>query len=151
MLCDRCHAHPAYINMQVTVNGLARQQHICVHCAQAIQGASELPSILSWDIRRSALRCDVCGMSQQELTNSARVGCAKCYDVFANILTPYIRQIHGQAEYVGDTPPNYTPSPAEQLRKLQRHMQSAIEQQNFEEAARLRDEIKVLEVQHEPN
>ena len=144
MLCDRCHAHPAYINMQVTVNGQSHMQHICIHCAQTLHGASGLANILSWDIRRSALRCDACGLTEQQLTKSARVGCAKCYEVFATILAPYIRQIHGQAEYAGNAPAAYTPSPAEQLRKLQRHMQSAIEQQDFEEAARLRDEIKEL-------
>ena len=103
-------------------------------------------TIYSWDARRPTSRCEMCGMTEQQLAKTARVGCAQCYQAFERLLTPYIRQIHGQAEYVGETPANYTPPVADQLRKYRYELQKAIEVQNFEDAAKLRDLIKELEV-----
>jgi len=103
--------------------------------------------VYAWDTRRATQSCPFCGMTIQELSKTARVGCAKCYEVFANQLAPYIRQIHGQAEYVGDLPHEYVSPVTDRLRKLQHDMHRAIKQEDFEEAARLRDEIKSMEVQ----
>ena len=106
-------------------------------------------TIYSWDIRRSSTKCDMCGTTEQHLSKNARVGCAKCYSVFNYLLASYIKQIHGQTEYVGETPSGYEIPRQELIQQLKTKMQKAIIEQNFEQAAELRDAIKEIEAKED--
>ena len=152
MICDRCHQNPAQFNIQMTINGRAHTQRVCAACAHLIQqnpgaGVASLLSGLAGlaNRERAAAACGNCGMTAAQLAKAGRVGCAQCYSVFAETLTPFIRQIHGAAVYQGDAPMGYTPPSGTQVNALKAAMQAAVERQAYEEAAALRDQIKALE------
>lgn len=93
-------------------------------------------------------RCPTCGMTESELRRSGRAGCADCYSSFRDILLPYIKKLHGAAAHVGQAPAAVTEAGAESkpavdpIEDLKSKLQEAIKTENYEEAARLRDEIK---------
>lgn len=46
-------------------------------------------------------RCDYCGSTFNDIINTGNVGCAHCYDRFADKLEPSIRKIHGATRHIG--------------------------------------------------
>ena len=95
----------------------------------------------------SGRRCPTCGMTESELQHTGRAGCAECYNIFDDILTPYIRKLQGATAHVGTAPrPQNDTQPVENpTAALKTKLEQAIKQENYEEAARLRDEIRRLE------
>ena len=86
-------------------------------------------------------------MTESELQRSGRAGCADCYKTFEDILTPYIRKLQGATAHVGQAPKAQNDAqPVENpTASLKQKLTEAIKQENYEEAARLRDEIRRLE------
>lgn len=91
-------------------------------------------------------RCPTCGMTESELRRSGRAGCGDCYKNFSDILLPYIKKLHGAAAHVGAAPkPAADQAPADPVAGLKVKLTEAVQAENYEEAARLRDEIRRLE------
>ncbi len=109
-------------------------------------------------------RCPVCGASFRDISQSGKVGCAECYHVFHDQLLPSVQRIHGNTCHNGKIPTGMSmqvmpetnltvtkdeakTETAEQrkIRELKEQLQAAIAEQNFEQAAVLRDQIKELE------
>lgn len=103
--------------------------------------------------------CPNCGMSFEEFTRVGKFGCAECYDVFGPLIDDNMKCIHGDNVHRGKTyhqreldAKKHTENMAEEqstagdlnLNQLQIRLKEAIELENFEEAARYRDEIKAL-------
>lgn len=101
--------------------------------------------------------CPHCGTTWDEFQSNGLLGCSECYNHFADALPPLLRQLHSATEHTGKKPYDNVAAPVETkveekpaekvLTKeegLRAEMQKAIEAENFEEAARLRDEIKAL-------
>ncbi len=104
-------------------------------------------------------RCEKCGASFEEIAKTGRLGCAECYKTFRRQLLPVIQRIHGTARHKGKTPTSsalrildtnqqMVPVQESPLEEKKRQLQQAVEAQEYERAAVLRDEIKELE-QHE--
>jgi protein arginine kinase activator len=111
----------------------------------------------------STKSCSGCGMTLGELLNGGKVGCAKCYTVFEKSLVPTIAKIHGNVVHCGKFPeaqtaedlnynekgqsePEKAPtSEKEQIELLKKQLKIAVDDQEYELAAKLRDEIKSLE------
>ena len=100
-----------------------------------------------------AKKCEGCGATWQELSKSGRVGCPRCYATFEAELESSIRGIHGNVTHVGTGPvkKRVSTGPVKKrvcttredlLEDLKKLMREAIESENFEEAARLRDKIR---------
>ena len=95
-----------------------------------------------------AQRCSFCGKTQKDFRASGRLGCAHCYAAFAESLRDLLRRVHGNARHVGR---RYRPLNLEAANKagslavLRERLQRAIEREEFESAAALRDEIQALE------
>lgn len=107
-------------------------------------------------MRQQALRCPKCGASFAEIAESGKMGCAQCYQVFRKELLPTIQKVHGATRHTGKTPTGaalqvsqslgkLVPVEETPLQKKKRELQQAIEAQEFERAAQLRDEIKEME------
>lgn len=94
--------------------------------------------------------CPNCGMSWEAFQKNGLLGCDQCYDHFADRLPELLRRIHGQSTHVGKKPgqsaPAETQAPSQHSKKedLEEAMKKAVADENFEEAARLRDMIKAL-------
>ena len=108
--------------------------------------------------------CPHCGMTWEDFQKNGLLGCSECYKHFADVLPPMLLRLHGQSEHIGKKPyttapegkpttpppaPQAEKAPQTELEKLQQSMREAIDSENFEEAARLRDEIKALKAKEE--
>ena len=92
-------------------------------------------------------RCDFCGSSFEDISNTGKVGCAKCYDAFFDQLMPSIKRIHGNTKHAGkfgSRTGGKKNTLKSKIQALDEKMKVAISEQNFEEAAKIRDELKKL-------
>lgn len=166
MLCQNCKKNEATTHIKRVINGEATESHLCKVCAQTLgmdnffdDFTLNMPSIFSgfFDDSFFALsdakkeRCEKCSSSFDDIIKSGRVGCAQCYEKFYSKLLPSIQRIHGKAVHAGKVPEMTAepikpkePSVQEKITTLEEQMKKAIDEQNFEQAAVLRDEIKKL-------
>ena len=92
------------------------------------------------------LKCPRCGFSQADFKKSGRLGCPECYRTFAEGLSGLLKTMHKGTRHVGKAPEalRQTRDNVDRLKTLQKKLAKAIEDENYESAAALRDEIRVL-------
>ena len=93
--------------------------------------------------------CPVCGITFYEFRSQGRLGCPHDYVAFQNQLEPLIMNVHGESEHVGKRP-HRAPGSSEmrtQLIRMRREMKEAIENENYERASELRDQIRRIETE----
>ena len=170
MLCQNCLKHEATTHIKRVINGEATENHLCESCARKLgydgffdDFSLSIPNIFSSFFGDSALmlsnarseRCEKCGSSFDDIIKTGMVGCADCYEKFYDRLLPSIQRIHGRAKHAGKVPlvtkrkevkeeVKKELSTEEKIAKLEEEMKKAIETQNFEQAAVIRDNIKAL-------
>ena len=85
-------------------------------------------------------------MCFDDIAQSGKVGCDKCYETFLEQLLPSLQRMHGRSRHAGKIPNQIVieESTEDKIAELQNQMQKAIETQDFELAAKLRDQIKEL-------
>ena len=90
--------------------------------------------------------CAMCGRSFADITKTGKAGCGECYETFKQELTPTVIRIHGTANHTGKIPKNKRVqiSAKRKIEELNKRMKKVIEEQNFEEAAVIRDEINKI-------
>ena len=158
MLCQNCGMHEAVYHYKTNFNGNVSEHHLCAACAsklgiQPYTGSSKslFDSMLTdWfgsAPRQETVVCPFCGATERDIRRNGKVGCAHCYDTFASLLNPYIRQIHGNANHNGKAPVGAGDAirTKRQLEALRRELNAAVEAQAYEKAAELRDRIRELE------
>ncbi len=92
-------------------------------------------------------QCPSCHITFLEFRNSGRLGCPHDYDVFRDDLMPLLENIHEETRHSGKAPrraPLNTQRHAE-LMKLRNDLKRAVAAEDYETAARLRDQIKRVE------
>lgn len=149
MLCDRCHMHEGTVHSVEIINGVRRESHLCPHCAQqeGLMGTSLfsagnlLKSFFAFPETVERLVCPECGTTLHSFEKEGLLGCAKCYDVFSDHVIPVLQQVHGTAKHTEKEAPAPENSA---IKELKSRLAAAIQQEDFEEAARLRDEIRGL-------
>jgi len=164
LICQRCKKAQATVHLLdiVPPNGEKHEQHLCERCA-AEEGLTthqqeSISSILEGFVKQSAgvaqaadVSCPHCGMSFREFRSSGLLGCAHDYKVFEKHLSPLIQRAHeGATHHVGRTPARLRqaePTGLVKLARLRRSLKEAVEIEDYELAARLRDEIKKVEMQ----
>jgi len=165
MICQNCGKHEAVFHYKSTVNGETQEQHLCSECASSL-GYDNISVFKSHDffgsmlsdifgtpqtnftgLRGTVPSCPLCGATARDITAHGKVGCANCYDVFADTLLPYVRRLHGNIQHSGKIPESagHELKTKRELETLKNQMKTAIELQEFEKAAQLRDQIKALE------
>ncbi len=158
MLCQNCNRSDALVHLKRIINGEAAEVHLCVSCAaafgvadavSAFAGFEEIPgSLLSSSGARinKAIRCETCGFTFEDIMRTGMPGCPECYRVFSRRLRPVMAKLHGRADYQGKVPSgvNEEIMREDTLGELKDKLTKAIEEENFELAAVLRDEIRRL-------
>lgn len=162
MLCQNCQRSEATTHIKRIVRGETAEFHFCHACAENLGMADFFPAFSGFsdtagmyypsDVRRmgeSVLRCEVCGFSFDDIARTGKPGCPNCYRVFADKLRPTLRKIHGRARHCGRIPAASDEDTVSEYRieVLKKELNAAIDEQNFERAAQLRDEIKTLSAQ----
>ncbi|MCX5703514.1 MAG: UvrB/UvrC motif-containing protein, partial [Candidatus Omnitrophica bacterium] len=94
-----------------------------------------------------AVKCASCGLSYADFKKVGRLGCADCYNTFKKYLAPLLKRIHGSSQHFGKSPLKVTKQLKKKIdmQELRAKLQKAIELEAFEEAARIRDQMKELE------
>jgi protein arginine kinase activator len=168
MMCQACGKKTATTHIKTIVNGKLTEYHLCSDCAKE-KGYSHFMNDWNWNFgnmlggfmsnvfdTEPVTRCKTCGSSFEEITESGKVGCADCYQTFRRKLVPVIQRIHGTTRHKGKAPGSSALRVMEQahpmvpveetlLEEKKRLLKQAVEAQDFEQAAVLRDEIKEME------
>ncbi len=94
-------------------------------------------------------RCPVCGFTQSDFKKTGRLGCSACYLAFGEGLNSLLKAMHKGTEHVGKLPvrAQRTLALSDRMKNLTDDLKKAVEQENYETAATLRDQIKQLEHQ----
>jgi len=162
MKCQSCQKEKATIHLTDFAGGQKQEMHLCEKCAAA-QGtlvkvqAPPLAELLSNFVSAQAgaqelakLKCSQCGMTFAEFRAGGLLGCPNDYEAFAAGLAPLIERTHdGGSQHAGKTPAgppaNGAAGRVARLARLRRDLSAAVETEDYERAAALRDEIRVLE------
>jgi len=159
MLCDFCGKNPATVHLTEIINGKITEIHLCQVCAkkksEEFQKQFSLADLLgelidvgSIDVSLPDIKCSYCGLKYQDFKQKGRLGCAHCYENFKSQLLPLLRKIHGSVKHQGKSPKiktKETLSLKEKIDELKGYLEKAIKLEEYEEAARIRDEIRELE------
>ena len=160
MNCNVCGANEATIHLTEIVNDQMVEVHLCETCAQEkgtefkthfnmgdlLSGLTDLAKEIVGE-EKTFLKCPNCGLTYEEFGRTGRLGCAECYEAFSKLLLPLIRRVQHSTQHVGKRPSRLAPAMRthQELKELQHRLDQLIEGEAFEEAARLRDQIKHLE------
>jgi len=92
-------------------------------------------------------KCPICGFSQADFKKTGRLGCAHCYDTFAEGLGSLLKAMHKGTTHVGKVPGRLLKvlEREAELKTLQRDLQRAVAEENYESAAQIRDRLRQLE------
>lgn len=159
MLCEKCGKNVATTHIKTSINGVVESHHLCAECAQlshAVQNQFGLSDLLSSFFGDSVKtipyadkrkRCPGCGICFDDIVQSGRVGCDQCYQTFLEQLLPSLQRMHGKANHAGKRPRALKSEPTreQQLESLREQLRKAVEAEQFEEAAQLRDRIHQME------
>lgn len=162
MLCDICNKNPATVHLTEIIDNQMTELHLCEECARekSMQmeqqfGLSDLLAGLAEFEKPTqqkeavALKCANCGLTYADFKKVGRLGCSDCYSAFKRYLGPLLKRIHGSHMHLGKSPLKATATKAPKkkidLTTLRYELQRAIEREAFEEAARIRDQIRELE------
>lgn len=163
MLCQNCGEKEATIHLTKIINGEKNEVYLCEDCAEESGQISLgkdpfsfqnlLADILNPNIdssitkRKKDLTCDRCGMTYREFSQKGLFGCSFCYNTFSNRLDPLAKRIHGSNEHNGKVPKRRGGDLRIQRKidNLRNKMEQAVDKEDFEKAAEIRDEIHELE------
>ena len=157
MLCEECGKNQAEVLVTTVVNGQSATRPLCRACLKKYQTGdlqAVLAAILSamagklqeTDEEMPDIVCPKCGETYAEFQKTGMLGCAECYQAFRKELAPVITRVQGRSQHAGRKPPVSEEEQARQDRmaELRGLMEAAVAEENFEEAARLRDELRAM-------
>jgi len=162
MLCDDCGERPAEIQLTTIEESEMKTHHLCTVCAAA-KGVSATPSAKAPLVdflaqlgkteqqessREPSEPCPYCGTTSADFRRTGRLGCAECWAHFDSRLRGLVRRLQGSAQHVGKLYVHSGSDLGDQLAQLagmRRRLQRAIETEDFETAADLRDRIREME------
>jgi len=171
VVCQECQKRPAALHFTKIINGEKTEVHLCEKCAQdkgetfLSNGTSGfsinnlLAGLLNMEpvfqqqnpetiSRSDIIQCPHCNMTFQTFVKTGRFGCANCYLTFKEHLTPIIKRLHsGNDVHHGKVPKRIGGSihVKKQIQQLKQQLQQLVNNEEFEKAADIRDEIRSLE------
>jgi len=163
LICDLCSKNDATVHLTEIINDQTRELHLCETCARekgaaAAQqfGLAELLAGLSDlgskpELKAALTSCSNCGLGYEDFRKSGRLGCDHCYETFRAVLAPLLKRIHGSSKYTGRLAPPTprktagTSAKTTELAQLKEQLKQAVAAESFEEAVRLRDQIRTAE------
>nr|WP_300095122.1 UvrB/UvrC motif-containing protein [Sedimentibacter sp.] len=159
MLCDECGKNEAKVHVTHIINGKKSESHLCEDCAKKNQTilnsnfsmenlfSAMLNNALNTTPYLPAKGCDMCGMTYEEFKQTGKFGCSHCIDTFKPRLMPVVKSIQGHELHRGKIPRRAGGiyKVQKDIEKLKDQLKSAIEQEEYETAAKLRDKIRSME------
>jgi protein arginine kinase activator len=161
MLCDNCGEEIAKVHYKEIKDDKTVEFNLCEKCAvekglhvSPKKQAFSISNILAGmaeEVGSSTARCQGCGLSYAEFRETGRLGCSECYGAFKEQLKPLLRRIHGSNVHIGKSPQS-SEGMIEKIREIEDlkvALRVAIEKEDFENAAEIRDRIKSLETRED--
>ncbi|MTI48375.1 UvrB/UvrC motif-containing protein [Sporosalibacterium faouarense] len=163
MLCEECGKNQSTVHLTKIINGKVNKVHLCEECAKKhktldfdstfsihdfFAGLLDNTDDSTLSLGQSAkIQCDNCGMTYSKFRQSGRLGCNECYNSFKDKLIPLFKRIHGHDNHTGKVPKRAGGiiRIKKDIEDLRKNLSIAVREEEFEEAARLRDKIKDLE------
>ncbi len=154
MKCEKCGKYEATTHIRTVANGIVYEKNLCSYCAEA-EGLGVTPhnsidmlfsSLLGEVKPQVTKKCPLCGAAFSTIAESGKVGCAECYDTFREELLPYIKRLHGSTKHIGNTPESVIIQ-KDTVLELREELRRLITEEKYEQAAIIRDRIKLMEAQ----
>ena len=166
MKCSNCGQREGIVNLTTIQDGDVKTTYLCQQCAaekglETGAAMAETPlggflaalgESLDPDAPLNAAlesRCSSCGASLRDFRETGRVGCAECYHSFDAPLRDLLRRLHGSTHHTGKRHEGAQRAPLiappASLRELREQLRRAVEAEQFELAAELRDKLRETE------
>ena len=170
MMCEDCGERLARFHLVTIINGSRVERDLCLTCMTKHQKQissldfSNLAGILNNLLDRHNgddeapseepvvdITCEQCGMTYAEFQKGGMLGCAKCYQAFRPQLIALLQRVHGNTQHAGKVPrgEHSGVSIRMNIERLRQKLQKAVEDEEYEQAARYRDAIRALTLQME--
>ncbi|MDA0905213.1 MAG: UvrB/UvrC motif-containing protein [Verrucomicrobia bacterium] len=130
---------------------------LCESCAQEkgvtnpdnLSIGSLLDNQPKFESSSASMTCESCGTTHQDFKKGGRLGCEACYHVFRPVLEPLLDGMHAGINHLGKIPSRSVErkTVVESEDALRKALQKAVEEENYEKAAELRDRLKKLQAQ----
>ena len=155
MKCHHCDKQ-ATVHLTQILNGQMHKMDLCESCAQA-KGVTNPENLSIGNLMdksnfdseapTNSMTCESCGTSHQDFKKGGRLGCEACYHVFRPILDPLLDGMHAGIKHLGKIPAGSKSriKYERDLEEIKLDLQVAIEEEDFERAAKLRDQLRILE------
>mgnify|MGYP000955025548 CR=1 FL=1 len=172
-MCEDCQKRPATVHITKIVNNEKTQMHLCEECAKqkhlsfssglnafGLDGSGfSVGKLLSsffdtpeesFSNVKETQKCNRCGLTFSGFGKSGRFGCSQCYETFKDQMDPLLRRIHGKTYHVGKVPRRTGGKirVRNEINRLKRELQEAVNAEEYERAAMLRDKIKKIEMEN---
>lgn len=161
MICEHCGKNPATVHYTKIVNGEKSEYHLCEQCARekgelnlglTFQPGFSIQNLLgsifggSVEAEVPSETCPKCGATYEEFSRTGRLGCPDCYKAFSSRLNPLIRRVQGSVKHNGKAPERAGAGikAERKISELEKSLQKAIAEERYEDAARIRDELRSL-------
>lgn len=163
MKCQNCGKRDAVVDYTQVIDGNKLHLHLCDKCASEMKigidfmfdiddvfssffnGISSVPTTQKLDI----MKCKKCGSTYRDFRDGGKLGCAECYETFDTELDNVLKRLHGSNRHVKDENKNISTtkeiSLEDKIDELKENLKECIKKEEYEIAAKLRDEIKKLE------
>jgi len=170
MLCDECKKNEATIHFTRIVDNKVTKCNLCQECAKEkglffpsldealfegphlalaslLAGLSDIGAPYALEKPKVARKCPNCKATYDDFRESGRMGCSECYRTFRKELLPLLRRLHGSVQHTGKVPLKKVGvgKKGKEMIELRRELQKAVEKEEYEKAAVIRDKIKELE------
>lgn len=175
MLCENCGKNYANVKYTQIINGVKKEISVCEECSKKLGidhlnfdmpidfssylgeffGGYENTDLLPIIKEEKQLKCPSCEMTFEEFINDGKFGCQECYKTFKEKIDTLLKDIHGANRHIGRLgkinenvklkKEKIETKEDDKLTKLKKELKQAIKEEKYEEAAKIRDEIKKLE------
>jgi len=160
MICDICSKNEATVHLTEIINSEVTKLHLCEDCArnkasqmeehfglaELLAGLADFGVPLESD-ETARLKCPNCGFTYMDFKKVGRLGCGECYEAFSKNIAALLKKIHGSEQHFGKAPikAQKIVKVRDDIQELKARLQKAIQREEFEEAAKLRDQLKELD------
>jgi len=164
MQCQVCQQKEATIHLTEITDGVRNEIHLCEQCAMeegiAVKSKLSINELLSgllstqpsdddlFGDTEQDISCPHCGFTLSQFSEKAVLGCPYDYEIFEKSLNPIIKKAHGGKTTHQGKVPSKTPKNTKKQMKLlalRQQLEAAVQSEDYELAAKLRDEISQLE------
>lgn len=170
MLCENCKQREANVRYSENINGVKKEMYLCEECSRELGVTEQMNFNMGLDFQSlfggifedfpmlfdevKDVTCKTCGLSFDDIVNNGRLGCPDCYETFESRLDPILKRMQGANRHMGRlgkipektekntaTPQKKEPEEQE-IETLEKKLKEAIKEERYEDAAKIRDEIK---------